>query len=144
MTVETILGRKGSKVHTVQPDTKVIKAVDDLWQETIGAVVVSSDGEHIDGILSERDIVHALADNGTACLDWPVSKIMTRDVKTCSSEDRALSIMGMMDQHHIRHVPVVDGDKMVGLISVGDIIKRRLDEVEADAKAMREYITGTA
>ncbi|NQV43721.1 MAG: CBS domain-containing protein [Rhodospirillales bacterium] len=144
MTAEKILDLKGSQVHTVRPDTTIITAAKDLRSETIGAVVVSRDGETIDGILSERDIVHALADHGIECLDWPVSKIMTRDVKTCSSKDPNLSLMALMNLNHIRHIPVVDNGKMIGLISMGDIVNRRLSEVAADAKAMREYITGTA
>lgn len=143
MTVNAILNEKGSQVHTVRPDTKVIDAAKDLWQETIGAVVVSKDGNMIDGILSERDIVHALADNGIECLEWPVSKIMTDDVITCTSKDRTLTIMTAMTLNHIRHIPIVDGEKMVGLISMGDIVKRRLDEVDADAKAMHAYITSS-
>ena len=141
MTAQFILEKKGTAVHTVKPDTTVISAAKDLWNETIGAVVVSNDGNRIDGILSERDIVHALADHGTDCLEWPVSKIMTTDVITCLSKDRALSIMGLMNHHKIRHIPVVDNDKMVGLISMGDIVNRRLEEVTFDAQAMREYIS---
>jgi len=142
MTAEIILRRKGSKVHTVKPDDTVMHAANSLDAATVGAVVVSEDGEHIDGILSERDIVRALADRGEVGLKLPASEIMTREVKTCSVQDRAISIMGMMNRHGIGHVPVTQDGKMVGLISIGDIIQRRLDEVEADAKAMREYITG--
>ncbi len=144
MTAQAILNHKGTAVHTVKPNSTVISAAKDLCDETIGAVVVSSDGNRIEGILSERDIVHALADHGTDSMKWPVSKIMSTDVITCSPKDRALSIMSLMNQHRIRHIPVVDSGKMVGLISIGDIINRRLVEVADDAKAMREYITGTA
>ncbi|MCW9035431.1 MAG: CBS domain-containing protein [Rhodospirillales bacterium] len=140
MTAAAIIKNKGSNVYTVLPQTLIIDAVKILWDGGVGTVVVSEDENHINGILSERDIVRALGESGPDCLNLPVSTIMTREVKTCTSTDKAIAIMGMMNQHRIRHVPVVDDGKMVGLISMGDIVKRRLDEVEADASAMLEYI----
>ncbi len=140
MTAELILNRKGSMVHTVRPNDLVMDAVKSLSRARIGAVVISTDGVHIDGILSERDIVRGLAESGVDSLNFPVNAIMTRKVRTCTAKDRAISIMGMMNEHGIGHVPVVDNDKMIGLISIRDIIKRRLEEVEVDANAMREYI----
>lgn len=141
MTVKKILSQKGNQVHTVKPDTKIIDAVRDLDDEEIGAVVVSKDGVAIDGILSERDIINALAEVGNNCLEWPVHKVMTKDVMTCTPNDRAIGIMSLMTEHRIRHVPVIDDEKMVGLISIGDVVKSRLDEVEADVKALQNYIS---
>ena len=140
MTVEIILSNKDPNVHTVHPGDSVMDAAKVLWQESIGAAVVSEDGAHIKGIVSERDIVRVLADIGADGLNLPVSTVMTRDVKTAKSKDRALSVMGMMNRHGIGHVPIVDEENIIGLVSIRDIIKRRLDEVESDAVAMREYI----
>lgn len=143
MTVETVIEGKGNNVHFIKPDAKVMDAIRDLNQKAVGAVVVSKDGKSIVGILSERDIVNALADAGVDCVNWPVSKVMTKNVLTCNLSDNMISIMAMMTEHHIRHVPVLDDGLLVGLISIGDVVKRRLDQVEADSKAMREYISGS-
>lgn len=142
MTVAAILKHKGRNVHTLDPGTTIMDAAKMLNSEKVGAVVVSTDGSRIEGILSERDIVTALARSGPKILDDIISTIMTEKVRTCHLDDRALTVMTMMTEHRIRHVPVTENDVMVGLVSIGDIVKRRLEEIESDASAMRDYIAG--
>ncbi|MEK9672677.1 MAG: CBS domain-containing protein [Rhodospirillaceae bacterium] len=142
MNVKTILGRKGGSVKTIKTDASVGAAAKMLGEAKIGAVVVSDDGETIAGILSERDIVRVMGSGGASALDLPVSKAMTTNVVTCKPDDRIVELMSLMTQRRIRHLPVVDGGKMAGVISIGDVVKERMDEIERDAAAMHDYITG--
>ena len=142
MNVKSILERKGSAVTTISPGATIGEAAKTLAQAKIGAVVVSDDGESISGILSERDIVRMIGTEGPGALNRPVTEAMTPDVVTCNPEDRINILMGMMTQRRIRHLPVAVNGKMTGLISIGDVVKERMDEIEADAAAMRDYITG--
>ena len=140
MRISALLAGKGESVATITADMTVTAAVDELRAHGIGALVVSSDGEHIDGIVSERDIVRGLAGQLGALLDEPVGSIMTTTVFTCSPDDEVESIMAVMTERRIRHVPVVRDGLLCGIISIGDIVKSRIDELEKDRKELVEYI----
>lgn len=142
MNVEMILRNKGNWVATVRPDATVTEAVDILNRERIGALVVSEDGEAVDGILSERDIVIALAEYGEDLLSRQVRNIMTRTVITCDAGDTAGELMAEMTNRRIRHFPVVADGRLCGIVSIGDLVKSRLDEVEFEASSMRSFIAG--
>jgi CBS domain-containing protein len=142
MNVETILRNKGNRVATIRPDATVAAAVDMLNRERIGALVVSEDGKAVDGILSERDIVIALAEHGAALLSRPVDRIMTRTVITCDPTDTVVALMAEMTNRRIRHFPVVAGGRLCGIVSIGDLVKSRLDEVEFEADSLRSFIAG--
>ena len=143
MTVEQIIKDKGTYVTTVSPDAKVVDVIDALEADDVGALVVSVDGDRIDGIISERDVVRGLQRFGPAVLDHLVGELMTTDVITCTADDPVVGVMAMMNEQAIRHLPVIDHEKLAGIVNVGDIIKLRLGEVEGEAKAMREYIGRT-
>src|SRR6266571_5037768 len=142
MNVETILRNKGNWVATIRPDATVAEAVDMLNRERIGALVVSDDGEAVDGILSERDIVIALGGQAEDLLSRPVSDIMTRTVITCDPTDSVGELMAEMTNRRIRHFPVVADGRLIGIVSIGDLVKSRLDEVEFEANSMRSFIAG--
>jgi CBS domain-containing protein len=142
MNVETILRNKGNWVATIRPDATVADAVDTLKRERIGAIVVSDDGEGVDGILSERDVVIALAEHGDDLLGRPVGEIMTRTVITCDPTDSVGELMAEMTNRRIRHFPVVADGKLRGIVSIGDLVKSRLDEVEFEANSLRSFIAG--
>jgi len=142
MNVEYILRVKGRNVITIGPDAKVVAAVALLRRHGIGALVVSKDGHSVDGILSERDIVHALADHGDRVLSLDVVQLMSRRVITCKLGDSIADLMGLMTDRRIRHLPVIENGLLAGMISIGDVVKNRLDEVESEATSMREFIAG--
>ena len=142
MNVETILRNKGSWVATIRPDTTIAEAVETLNRERIGALVVSEDGNSVDGVLSERDIVIALDDYGTELLSCPVDEIMTRNVVTCDLADTVQELMAEMTKRRFRHVPVVKDGRLCGIVSIGDLVKNRLDEVEFEADSLRSFIAG--
>ena len=139
MTVRAILDTKGHDILSVEPDAKLSAAVKILSERRIGAVLVVSNG-HIEGILSERDIVRVLAERGAAVLEEPVSAVMTRKVVSCRESDTVGAIMEMMTDGKFRHLPVLEGERVVGLISIGDIVKWRVREYEMEQEALREYI----
>jgi len=139
MTVRTILDTKGHQIESVEPEAKLATAIKILSERKIGAVLVMSNG-HIEGILSERDIVRVLGERGAAVLDEPVSAVMTRKVVSCRQADTVAAIMEMMTSGKFRHLPVVEEGKVVGLISIGDIVKWRVMEFEAEQEALRDYI----
>ncbi|MGA7805743.1 CBS domain-containing protein [Bradyrhizobium sp.] len=139
MTVRAILEAKGQQVLSVEPDAKLSVAIRMLSERKIGAVLVMSQGR-IEGILSERDIVRVLGERGAAVLDEPVSEVMTRKVVNCRRSDTVGAIMEMMTMGKFRHLPVIEGDRVVGLISIGDIVKWRVQEYESEQEAMRQYI----
>jgi CBS domain-containing protein len=142
MNVEHILARKGREVRTIEPNASLGDALQRLRAERIGALVVSENGADLVGILSDRDILDAIADHGTAVLGGSVGSAMTAKVFTCSRDDRVSAIMALMTDRRIRHVPVVEGDgRLCGMISIGDVVKQRLDEIEGEAAALREYVT---
>ena len=142
MNVEIILKTKGNEVATTKPDATLTDVAGELSSRRIGALVVSSDGTSVDGIISERDIVRAVADAGAEALSKPVSTAMTRDVFTCSRHDSMEELMKTMSQKRIRHLPVTEDDKLCGMISIGDVVKYRLEEVEYEAEALRGFIAG--
>ena len=139
MTVRAILDSKGHNIIHVAPDDKLSVAVKLLAERKIGAVLVMS-GHHLDGILSERDIVRVIGERGASALDEPVQAVMTRKVISCKPSDTVGSLMEMMTTGKFRHLPVIEGDKMVGLISIGDVVKWRLREFEREQEALRDYI----
>ncbi|MDY7104281.1 MAG: CBS domain-containing protein [Actinomycetota bacterium] len=140
MTVEHLLQRKGDNVLTVSPGATVSEAAAVLERHRVGALVVSRHGTDICGILSERDLVTGIARHGSEVLTWPVEKIMTAEVRTCGCRDSIDSLMRIMTDSRIRHLPVVDGDRMVGVVSIGDIVKKRLDDLELETRALHDYI----
>jgi len=140
MIVDGILRAKGAKVETAQPDWTVLKAVQMLAEHGVGALVVSADGRHIDGIISERDVMRQIASGGPATLDKSVVEVMVRDVITCSRGDTVNHLMTVMTERRIRHLPVVDDGLLVGIVSIGDVVKRRIEETEYEAEALRQYI----
>lgn len=142
MNVETILRNKGDWVATIRPDATIAEAVDMLNRERIGAIVVSEDGRGVDGILSERDIVIALGSDSDDLLARPVGEIMTRTVVTCDPSDSVGELMAEMTNRRIRHFPVVAGGRLCGIVSIGDLVKSRLDEVEFEANSLRSFIAG--
>jgi CBS domain-containing protein len=139
MTVRSILDSKGHQVLSVEPDAKLAAAVKILGEKKIGAVLAMSQGR-IEGILSERDIVRVLSERGAEVLEEPVSAVMTRKVVSCRQSDTVAGIMEMMTSGKFRHLPVVDEGRVVGLISIGDIVKRRVQEYEAEQEALQNYI----
>jgi len=142
MNVETILRTKGSGVATIRPDATVGAAVKELIDRNIGALVVSNDGDGVDGIISERDIVHGLAEHGAALLSLKVAEMMTRPVVTCQLSDSVDQLMAEMTNRRIRHFPVVEDGRLRGIVSIGDVVKNRLDEVEYEARSLRSFIAG--
>jgi CBS domain-containing protein len=139
MTVRAILDTKGHQIESVEPDARLSAAIKILAERKIGAVLVMSQGR-VEGILSERDIVRVIGERGAAALDEPVSAVMTRKVVSCKQADTVAAIMEMMTSGKFRHLPVVEDDRVVGLISIGDIVKWRVGEYEAEQEALREYI----
>jgi CBS domain-containing protein len=144
MDVQTILRSKGRSVATIHPAATVERAVALLRARGIGALVVSEDGESVVGIISERDIVGALAHRGTGLLTLRVDEVMTRPVVTCSPDDSVAELMAEMTNRRIRHLPVVRNERLVGIVSIGDVVKSRLDEIEYEAHSMRSFIAGAA
>ena len=142
MNVEYILARKGREVKTVRPNISLGDALQRLRAERIGALVVSETGADLVGILSDRDILDAIADHGADVLGESVGSVMTARVFTCSRDARVSAIMALMTDRRIRHVPVVDEDgRLCGMISIGDVVKQRLDDIQSEADALREYVT---
>ena len=139
MTVRAILDTKGHQILSVEPGAKLSAAVKILGERRIGAVLVMSSGR-IEGILSERDIVRVLSERGATVLDEPVTGVMTRKVVSCRQSDTVSAIMEMMTLGKFRHLPVVEGDRVVGLISIGDVVKWRVQEYETEQEALRTYI----
>jgi CBS domain-containing protein len=144
MNVHTILKNKGSAVATIAADATINEAVELLRARGIGALVVSDDGKSVDGILSERDIVDALGRYGDALLPLSVGKIMTRAVATCDPDDSVAELMAEMTNRRIRHFPVVRNGRLCGIVSIGDLVKSRLDEIEYEAHSLRSFIAGAA
>jgi len=140
MKVSDILRSKGSDVVTLSPSSTIAEAVSRLAELSFGALVVSTDGSTVEGILSERDIVRSLNDDSDT-LGSPVSELMTSDVVTCSASDNIADLMSLMTTRRIRHLPVVADGVMVGLVSIGDVVKGRLAELEDERKHLEDYIT---
>ncbi len=140
MTVSIILAAKGREVATIEPGATIGEAVRLLAERRIGAAPILGADRRIVGIISERDIVRVLAERGAALLDEPVSRTMTRNVETCRESETISSIMERMTAGKFRHMPVVDEGRIVGIVSIGDVVKYRLHEMERESAAMRDYI----
>lgn len=138
MKVTDVLRTKGEAVVTAAPDTSVMVALHRLKSEGIGALVVSRDGRRIDGILSERDVVLGLADRGPRLLDAVVGDVMTKHVATCAPDDPLTKVMAEMTRRRVRHLPVVADGALAGMISIGDVVKARLEELELEANVLRD------
>ena len=144
MNVHAILRNKGDSVVTIHPDATIDRAVSVLRRRGIGALVVSDNGESVVGILSERDIVDALARFGGDLLSVSVSEVMTSPVVTCEPGDSVAELMAEMTNRRIRHFPVLDNGRLIGIVSIGDLVKSRLDEIEYEAHSLRSFIAGAA
>jgi CBS domain-containing protein len=139
MKVADILRIKGSAVKTVPPHETALLLSGQLRAEQIGALVVSIDGKSIDGIVSERDLAYGLVTYGDRLPTIRVSQLMTETVVVCSPEDSVTDVMKLMTRRRIRHVPVKDGDRLVGIVSIGDVLKHRLGELQTEADVLRDY-----
>ena len=139
-TVSSILKHKGHDVVTVAPQQTVTWVVEVLAQNRIGAVPVVNEGGQLMGIISERDIVRGISKHAEAVLTLPAHQLMTREVKTCTSEDQLVDIMEVMTLQRIRHLPVVEKGELHGIVSIGDVVKQRLEEVQSEAEELRSYI----
>jgi CBS domain-containing protein len=139
MTIAAILKAKGTEVVSLPPSATVAGAVALLAERRIGAVPVM-EGDAVVGILSERDVVHALADKGAAALHLSVGEVMTAPARTVVPTETALGALALMTRRRIRHLPVMDGERIVGFVSIGDLVKHRIEGIEREAEQMRAYI----
>lgn len=142
MRVSDILRSKGDEIVTIAPEATLADATATLTSRNFGALVVSSDGTTIEGIVSERDIVRRLAQRGPEALDGTVREAMTVDVRTCERGDSIEQLMRVMTEHRIRHLPVVDGGRLCGVVSIGDVVKRRVEQLETETEHLQSYIQG--
>ncbi len=140
MNVATILKLKGREVVTAAPDTPLLEIARLLSQHKIGCIVIAEDDGTVIGIVSERDIVQELARAGASVLSEPVAASMTKSVVNCRESDTMDELMGEMTAHRFRHMPVMDRGRLIGLVSIGDVVRMRIAEAEMEAAAMREYI----
>ncbi len=140
MNVATILGEKGRQVITAKSEASLLEIAKTLREHSIGCIVVSDGNDGIAGIVSERDLVRAIAKSGTDILKSPVSQSMTKKVISCQKSDTIHTIMAAMTDGRFRHMPVVEDDKLIGVISIGDVVRLRIAEAELEAAAMRDYI----
>jgi CBS domain-containing protein len=139
MKVSNIIQTKGSVVKTIRPEASARELSVRLHADQIGAMVVSSNGKSIEGIVTERDLAYGLASYGTELPTVAVSRLMAQAVLVCSPEDSIIHVMKLMTQRRVRHLPVKEGTEVVGIISIGDVLKHRLDELELEANVMRDY-----
>jgi len=139
MTIAAVLRDKGSAIETVAADTTLFDVVRRLGEKRIGALPVVEDGR-IAGMISERDVIYCLRDHGPEVLAWPVSRMMSSPAITADSQTDVLTALALMTKRRIRHLPVVDGGEIRGIVSIGDLVKYRMERIEAEAEAMREYI----
>jgi CBS domain-containing protein len=139
MTIASVLRDKGSVVETVPEDATVYDVVRRLGEKRIGALPVVNGGR-IAGIVSERDVIYCLRDHGPEVLEWPVSKVMSSPAITADSKTDVLAALALMTQRRIRHLPIVEGGQIRGIVSIGDLVKHRMERIEAEADAMRAYI----
>jgi CBS domain-containing protein len=142
MTIAAILASKGSEVSTIDGDASVAAAVTQLGERRIGALPIV-EGGRITGIISERDVIYCLREHGAEVLDWPVSRIMTTPAITVEPQTAVLTALATMTRRRIRHLPVVEGASIRGIVSIGDLVKHRIEMIEREAEAMRAYIQGS-
>lgn len=140
MTISSILQGKGDNIVTLRPTATLGEAVSRLAENRIGAIVVVDEQMGVEGIISERDIVRLLHERGVGVLSTPVGDVMTRAVVTCTPDEIIPAIMERMTRGRFRHVPVVAGERLVGIISIGDVVKHRVEEMERESAALRDYI----
>jgi CBS domain-containing protein len=140
MIIKSILAAKGSNVISIEPNASLEVAVKTLANHRIGALLVLGPDRRVIGIVSERDVVRVMAERGAGVLAEPVSQVMTRRVVTCSPTDSVGVLMELMTTGKFRHLPVVDHDQVIGIISIGDVVKNRLQEIEQESAALRDYI----
>jgi CBS domain-containing protein len=140
MTVTAVLAAKGRDIVSIEPTADLSAAVSLLAARKIGALLVFGPGKRLSGILSERDIVRVLAERGVEALRQPVGQAMTRDVATCSEHEPVSSLMERMTEGKFRHMPVMTEGQVVGVVSIGDVVKNRLEAIERETEAMRDYI----
>ena len=140
MRIDAVLQQKGQAVASIRPEADVREALAELARHGIGALVVCSDGRTPEGMISERDVVRALDRSGAGILDSPVSSIMSTDLQTCSPDDEVETLMAIMTRYRIRHVPVLREGALAGIVSIGDVVKNRMDELEEDRKALVDFI----
>jgi CBS domain-containing protein len=140
MTVKAILDSKGTDVATIEPTADLASAVKVLAERRIGALVVVGPDQRVAGIVSERDVVRVLAELGTAALEQPVGQVMTRKVVTCNRAETMSSIMERMTAGKFRHLPVVEEGQLIGIVSIGDVVKHREQEIEFESATLRDYI----
>ena len=140
MILKTILAAKGGEVVSIEPTADLAAAAKLLAERRIGAVMILGPGGRIAGILSERDIVRAVAEHGAPALKQSVAQVMTRNVATCGENEPIDKIMERMTAGKFRHMPVVEAGRLIGIVSIGDVVKQRVDEVERESEALREYI----
>lgn len=140
MNVAAILDQKGRAVITAAPQTSLLEVSKILAREKIGSLVVVDDNKQVVGIASERDIVRIIAEKGPPSLSQPISSCMTEKVITCKEHDTIDTLMSQMTGHRFRHMPVVEGDDLIGIVSIGDVVKHRIAEAEMEAESMRQYI----
>src|SRR3954465_15073219 len=141
MHVAAVIKRKGSDVVTIAADQTIAEAVNVLTERRIGAILVMDGNDAVGGIISERDIVGALSRSGADVLMQKVGDVMTTDVRSCSCHDTIAEVMNVMTQGRVRHLPVIDDGKVVGMISIGDVVKQRLDDTELEVESLRGYVT---
>src|SRR5262245_18910228 len=141
MNVTSILKAKGRAVSTARPDASLLDIVQKLGAKKIGAIVVVGDNGHVAGIISERDVIRAVSEHGTAALNISVSEVMTKSVVSCQESSAIDELMEMMTKGRFRHLPVIEDGALVGIISIGDVVKHHLAEVEMEVSAMRNYLT---
>ena len=139
MTIAAVLQGKGSDVATVAADARLGQAIEMLGSRRIGALPVVQDGRVV-GIMSERDVIYCLKDHGAEVLDWPVSRLMTSPAITADRSTRVLTALATMTQRRIRHLPIVEGGELQGIVSIGDLVKYRMEQIEREAEAMLQYI----
>jgi len=142
MRITDVLRRKGDNVVTISPDATVRELLASLAEHRVGALVVSADGREVKGIVSERDIVRRLCSDGDGVLEARVSVIMTATVKTCVPEDSTDDLMAAMTEHRIRHVPVLVDGRLAGIVSIGDVVKGCVEELQSERDQLTAYITG--
>jgi CBS domain-containing protein len=140
MNVKAILAAKGGDIISIEPTADLTAAARLLGVHRIGAVLIRGAGGRLAGILSERDIVRVISERGASALDLPVGQVMTRNVATCGEDDSIASIMERMTEGKFRHMPVLANGELIGVVSIGDVVKQRVEEVEKESEAMRDYI----
>ena len=139
MTIAAVLSSKGSAVETISADATMSEAVRRLGEKRIGALPVTEDSRIV-GIISERDVIYCLREHGADVLGWPVGRVMTSPAITADRSTPVLAALALMTQRRIRHLPVVEAHQIVGIVSIGDLVKHRMERIEAEAEAMRAYI----